>query len=164
MEIQYILFIAFVALAVFIANFLNKKGGLKKEKKAEFLPYIKRTYLLTPAEHEFFNTLEKVVEGKYYIFPQVVLADIVKLKGKGYFKPSYRTKIDKKTVDFVLFDKKNISPILVIELDDYTHQRQKRKKRDVFLNKVLDICKIQILHTSLISEMELKAIITEKLK
>ncbi len=164
MEIQYILFIAFVGVAVFIANSLNIKGGLKEKKLEGWLPYMKKSYLLTRTEHEFFNTLEKIVEGKYYIFPQIVLTDIVQLKGKGSLRGGYRSKINKKIVDFVLFDKQNISPVLVIELDDYTHQRPDRKKRDIFLNRVLDHCEIPILHTPLISEIELKTKITEKLK
>ncbi len=75
----------------------------------------------------------------------------------------YRSKINKKIVDFVLFDKQNISPILVIELDDYTHQKPDRKKRDVFLNKVLDHCGIPILHTPSVHEEELRMKIKEKI-
>ncbi len=164
MEIKYILFIAFVFLAVFIAGLLKEKGGSREGKKEEWLPYMKKSYLLTRAEHEFFSTLEKVVGSQYYVFPQLAIDKIVQLKGKGSSKRGYRSKINKKSVDFVLFDKQNISPVLVIELDDYTHQRPDRKKRDVFLNRVLDHCEIPVLHTPSVSEEELKTKITEKLK
>lgn len=139
------------------------KDIIKKNK--DRLPYAKKPYLLTPTEHKFFNILEKTSRDKYYIFPQIVLSDIVQLKGRGSLKSGYRNKIDKKTVDFVLFDKENISPVLVIELDDYTHKRLSRKRRDNFVNEVLEHCGIPILHiTSIPNEKELKTQIDIKLK
>ncbi len=126
---------------------------------------MKKSFLLTRAEHQFFKILERAVGGQYYIFPQLAPDKIVLLKGKGSFKRGYRNKISKKSVDFVLFDKQNISPILVIELDDPTHQRPDRKARDSFLDKVLNRCDIPILHThSTFNEEELKAQIEEKIK
>ncbi|MFZ2832236.1 MAG: DUF2726 domain-containing protein [Minisyncoccia bacterium] len=128
-----------VALAVvgFIFQFLNEqgKGGAKKE---EWLPYSKKTWLLTRAEREFFSILEKAVGGQYYIFPQLALDKIVMLEGKGSLKGGYRNKIDQKSVDFALFSKQDVSPVLVIELDDYTHQRPDRQTRDGFVDRVLN--------------------------
>jgi len=45
----------------------------------------------------------------------------------------------------VLFDKQNISPVLVIELDDFTHEREDRKERDLFVNKLFNHCGVPIL-------------------
>lgn len=85
------------------------------------------------------------------------------LDGKGSLKGGYRNKIDLKSVDFVLFDKQNISPVLVIELDDYTHQRSDRQARDGFVDRVLNHCGVPILHVvSSLKETELKAKIDEK--
>ncbi len=146
-----------------VVQFVRGKSGAKEEKK-DWLPYMKKQYLLTPTEHKFFSILEKVVKNKYYIFPQIVLSDIVQLKGKGSLKGGYRNKINKKTVDFVLFDKQNISPVLVIELDDYTHEKPSRKKRDNLVDKILDYCDIPIIHTPFISEEKLQEQINLKLK
>ena len=156
-----------IALAIigFVIEFLRTKGGKGSEKKEEWLPYQKKIWLLTRAEREFFNVLERAVAGQYYIFPQLALDKIVMLDGKGSLKGGYRNKIDLKSVDFVLFDKQNISPVLVIELDDYTHQRPDRQKRDGFVDRVLNHCEIPILHIMSISkDGELLAQINEKLK
>ena len=143
---------------------LNAKGTTETAKKEEWLPYSKKTWLLTRSEREFFSILEKVVMGQYYIFPQIALDKIVMLEGKGSIKGGYRSKIDKKSADFVLFDKQGVSPVLVIELDDYTHQRPDRQARDGFVDRVLNHCGIPIIHTRLVSEENLRGQIGEKIK
>lgn len=156
-----------VVLAVigFIFQFLNTKGSGGVTKKEEWLPYMEKSYLLTRAEHEFFSILERAVSDQYYIFPQLALDKIVMLEGKGSLKGGYRNKIDQKSVDFVLFDKQNISPVLVIELDDYTHQRPERQERDGFVDRVLNHCNIPILHVrSIPKEEELRTQIGTKIR
>lgn len=144
---------------------LNAKGTTETAKKEEWLPYSKKTWLLTRAEREFFSVLERAVAGQYYIFPQIALDKIVMLEGKGSLKGGYRNKIDLKSVDFVLFDKQGVSPVLAIELDDYTHQRADRQTRDSFVDRVLNHCNIPILHvTSIPKEEELRAQIIAKIK
>ncbi|HAT68294.1 MAG: hypothetical protein A2481_04540 [Candidatus Yonathbacteria bacterium RIFOXYC2_FULL_47_9] len=163
MEKILILGIVLAALG-FIAQFLNAKGGGAVAKKEEWLPYSKKTWLLTRAEREFFSVLERAVAGQYYIFPQLALDKIVMLEGKGSLKGGYRNKIDQKSVDFALFDKQSISPVLIIELDDYTHQRPERQIRDGFVDRVLDHCNIPILHiTSVPKEEELRTQIGAKI-
>lgn len=163
---MYKILILGIALGVlgFVIEFLRTKGGKGSEKKEEWLPYQKKTWLLTRAEREFFSVLERVVAGQYYIFPQLALDKIVMLDGKGSLKGGYRNKIDQKSVDFVLFDKQNISPILVIELDDYTHQRPDRQTRDGFVDRVMNHCGIAILHAkSTNNEAELRLQISAKI-
>lgn len=162
MEKLLLLGIAVGALGL-IFQFLNEKGRLGI--KEEWLPYQKKTWLLTRAEREFFNVLERAVGGEYYIFPQLALDKIVMLEGKGSLKGGYRNKIDQKSVDFALFSKQDISPVLVIELDDYTHQRPDRQTRDGFVDRVLAHCGIPILHiTSIPKEESLREQITSVIK
>ena len=153
-----------LGVAAFVIQFIKEKGGGESSKREEWLPYAKKSYLLTPAEHEFFSVLEQAAESKYYIFPQLALDKLVLLSGKGSYRGGYRNKIDQKSVDFVLFDKQNISPILVIELDDYTHERPDRQARDGFVDRVMSHCNIPILHIhSMLKGGELKAQIDAKL-
>lgn len=138
----------------YVFYLLNKKGKGWIIKKKEWLPYIKKSFLLTRAEHDFFSVLERVVGNRYYVFPQLTLDKIVLLDGKGSLKGGYRNKINKKSADFVLFDKQDISPVLVIELDDHTHQRPERQERDGFVNRLLNHCGIPILHIRSIPKEE----------
>lgn len=162
MEKLLLLGIVVGALGLFF-KFLNEIGGVGKRN--EWLPYTKKTWLLTRAEREFFGVLERAVGGEYYIFPQLALDKIVILAGKGSLKGGYRNKINQKSVDFTLFNKQDISPALVIELDDYTHQRPDRQTRDGFVDRVLIHCDIPILHIiSIPKEENLRVQIAEVVK
>ncbi len=50
---------------------------------------------------------------------------------------SFRNKIDRKHVDFVLCDPHTMRPLVGIELDDATHGRVSRQARDEFVDEVL---------------------------
>ncbi len=106
----------------------------QEEKKEVYLPYKKKSFLLTRAEYNFDKVLREVVKGRYYIGRQVPLSSIVEVTST--YKP-YRSKIDKKTIDFVLFNKAGYIPHLAIELDDLSHLRWDRIKRDEFVEDVL---------------------------
>jgi very-short-patch-repair endonuclease len=127
MDFFIIIIIIFI---IVVAALSGDKGGVEKK-----LPYVKKDYFLTKAELDFFRILEKAIENKYYIFPQANLSDLlfVKTKKAEYYK--YRNKIDRKSVDFVLVEKENLKPLLVIELDDNSHSYRKRRERDNFVEK-----------------------------
>jgi len=79
-------------------------------EKSEVLPYVLERYLMSKAERSFFGVLEQVTDSsKYYIFPQVSLNNLVTVeKGTGFYQ-TYHNKVDRKSVDFVLFDR-NATP------------------------------------------------------
>jgi hypothetical protein len=108
-------------------------------------PYSAKTRLMSNAEHEIFKSLQKIAGSDYFVFPQVHYGKIIKASGQQNYKNPYINKIDRKSADFVLFDKEKISPVLVIEVDDSTHKRKERIARDQFINKLLMQCKIPIL-------------------
>ena len=92
---------------------------------------------MTVKERELFSLLDECVPVQYYIFPQIHIASILEVK-KGERKwQTYFNKIISKSIDFVIFDKVNISPVLAIELDDSTHLLEKRMLRDGFVNKAI---------------------------
>ena len=53
-------------------------------------------------------------------------------------------KIDCKHVDFLLCDAKTMKPIAGIELDDKSHQREDRKERDEFVEKVFQSARLPL--------------------
>ncbi len=131
MEILIIIIIIAIVVAVF-----TKITDLKKENKKEKLPYQRKDYFITKTESIFFKELESVVGNNYYIFPQVILSNLffIKTKGKDYQK--YYNKINRKSVDFILVDKKDMKIKLAIELDDSSHDYNRRKKRDAFVEEI----------------------------
>ncbi len=112
---------------------MTKKG---KEKESK-LPYVKKNYLLTKAEKDFFRILEQVIENKYYVFPQIHLSQLLLVKTERQERLKYRNKITQKSVDFVIVEKNYLNPLLAIELDDSSHNRKDRIKRDNFIEKAL---------------------------
>lgn len=71
------------------------------------------------------------------IAPKVSLGDLFYAKTSDRSQNQvYKNKIDRKHVDFLLCDPKTLRPILGIELDDKSHQREDRQERDNFVNGV----------------------------
>ena len=124
----------------------SRNKGTSSEK-SEDLPYVLKRYLMSKAERSFFGVLEQVTDSsKYYIFPQVSLNNLVTVeKGTGSYQ-TYHNKVDRKSVDFVLFDRNAMSPVLAIELDDSSHDREDRQERDAFVDRVLIKAGLPLLH------------------
>lgn len=140
----------------FLSKELNKKDKSPQKRKTSFdkILYRPRKFQ-TDSEIKYFRTLEKKYGADYYIIPQVLLSCLVDVDiPKDYFAyKGYRSKIDKKTIDFVLFDKVSFMPVLAVELDDYTHERPDRHGRDIFVNAVLEKVGIKIERVNNINDL-----------
>ncbi len=140
MNKNYILVIIVVIAFTIIAEVLKTVTKSKSN-----YPYSKKEFL-TPTELEFFKTLIQVVNGKYFISPQIQLARMLSVQAGTTDWKKYFNRIIQKSVDFVLLDKNTMEVILVIELDDYTHKRYDRNQRDNFVDNALKAANIPILH------------------
>lgn len=99
---------------------------------------------LTQAEKDFFDVLEGIIRNKYYIFPQINISKLFLIeKGNNYYK--HYNRINRKSVDFVLVDKNSLTPLLAIELDDSSHNRQDRMDRDNFVDDIFKNAEIPLL-------------------
>ena len=123
----------------------------KEDEITHNVPYKKKSFLMTRAEYNFDKVLREAVNGKYEIERQVLLSRLVEpttenltdYKTGRKFNPD-RSKIDKKTIDFVLYNKAGYTPYLAIELDDSSHLRADRKERDTFVEEVLSSVDIRL--------------------
>jgi hypothetical protein len=109
--------------------------------------YSLKPSLLTPAENEFLNILESIVSNRYRIECQVQISRFVAVNDSNAHFTNYHdfNRIKAKSIDFVLFDKTR-KPCLAIELDDRTHSRLDRIKRDMFVDDVMEQIHLPILH------------------
>jgi hypothetical protein len=134
--------------------------------KPQRLPYV-AIPLLTDTERRFFFVLESVLPGHCYLLAQVRLANLVAVKpGSGFFWKQF-SPISMKCVDFVVVQREAMRPVLVIELDDSSHKRTERQRRDQFVDQVLISVAIPVLHWPVqqhYSRFELSRAIEEKLK
>ena len=138
--------VSIVILGVIILVIALVVGGIvwavredTKEEKNKFnYTYKRKDFLMSKAEYKFFDILVDVVEGKYYVFPQIHLSNILDSKVVGQNWYGAFRHIDEKSVDFVICDKAYIKPLLAIELDDRTHERENRKERDIKVENILN--------------------------
>lgn len=129
-----------ILIIVGIIDLFGKKLGIKsKEKSFQKFPYKQKDFM-TQNELSYFRKLESEYGDKNYIIPQVLISSIVdvSIPENFYAYRGYRSKIDKKTIDFVLFNKETFKPEIAIELDDSSHFRKDRRERDIFVNRVFE--------------------------
>ncbi|MFA6405437.1 MAG: DUF2726 domain-containing protein [Candidatus Paceibacterota bacterium] len=102
---------------------------------------------ITEAEKCFFEILKEVVGNNYRIEPQVQLSSIVRPIDSNNRYTNYTdfNRIKAKSIDFVLFDDKN-KPWLAIELDDRSHFKWERMRRDQFVNDLMTEVGLRIIH------------------
>ncbi len=126
----------------FVADFRKEMGM----DEAQSFPYKRQTRLLSPAEKHFLDALSPLVQQNYMIAYKVRLADILAVTARGKEWHKAFSRITQKHLDFVLCEWPSTRPILVIELDDASHDRPDRQKRDAFVNSALRAANLPILH------------------
>lgn len=124
-----------VAGLAILAEILRGEYGPSSKKRT--YKYTAKKFFLSRAEHEFYDALTNAIGKDFLIFAQVHLPTIVDNKVVGQNWRGAFKHINEKSVDFVLCDKAYISPKLVIELDDRTHQRADRIERDREVERIL---------------------------
>lgn len=101
------------------------------------LPYRKCDSLLTRAELSFHAALRQAVDARWSIQAKARLADLLCLPKGTSDRQKHLNRIVAKHVDFVLCDSKTFEPLLAIELDDASHARADRARRDAFVEAAL---------------------------
>jgi hypothetical protein len=118
----------------------------KKSGEALF-PYRLQDNFLSPAERSFYGVLGNAVGDWAVVAPKVGLGDLFYAQtGDHRQNRVYRNKIDRKHVDFLLCDVQTLQPILGVELDDKSHQREDRRDRDRFVDRVFEASGLPIAH------------------
>ena len=135
-----ILFIIFIISIAIIIKLKNKK--ITKQKNKNNNQYHEKN-LLTKNEMYFFEIIKKNFSDKYIIMPQVNLASIIE-KNKNY-PTQYQNELFR-NVDFGIFDKKTTKPLLLIEINDSTHNQYKRKERDKKVKEICEKAQIKIIN------------------
>ena len=111
-----------------------------------------KKWLLTYNEKDAFKKIKAVTdEIGCYTFSKVRLLDLLEpVKGNPKYK-TYFYKVQAKHVDFVILDEKLVARCAV-ELDDASHDAEDRKKRDAFVDEVLQSVGYRIIHTRAVTE------------
>ncbi|EES1150167.1 DUF2726 domain-containing protein, partial [Escherichia coli] len=108
--------------------------------------------LLTEREVRFMKGLFRIVDMKrWYLCPQVRVADIARLNGN--IRPRSRQwwqlfrMVSQWHVDVVIVERRSFSIVAAVELDDASHLRPERRRRDILLEEVLRQAGIPLLRS-----------------
>lgn len=124
--------------------------------------------ILTSNERSFYKNLNEAVDDDFLISFKVRLADLIEpgvSRGSNNWYSQFN-KVKSKHVDFVLLDKISLETILVIELDDRSHNTFRVKQRDKFVNGALESANINVLRyksRQLYDSNEIRNLIVSKL-
>ena len=128
-----LIFVIIILILDIIINKLPKQENENIDNKNLSSLYERKNYLLTQNELKFYKLLKNITDkNNLNLFSQVALYEIVKSKNIKDFN-----KIKSKTIDFVITDI-NCKIKLCIELDDPTHIKENRQKRDEFINSLFN--------------------------
>ncbi len=136
-----------VLILVMLARSLRR--GKAGEPRRELLPYRLRDDFVTEAEFAFYTALRAYLDESILICPKVNLADLFFPAVDSGEKMRYLNKINRKHVDFLLCDAETLEPVCGVELDDSSHQREDRARRDAFVDMVYEAAGIPLVHVPL---------------
>ncbi len=129
-----------VGLIVLVAKFKPGRKGSRGIVGYRAKP------LMTEWERSAFGPLSSQLRPGLHLCPQVRLADILEPDAPySGVRTAALNSIWSKSVDFVVADISTGRAILVIELDDKTHERRDRKARDIFVNSALEQAQIPVI-------------------
>jgi len=138
-----------------------KKGGAAAADKSSDR-YRIRDGVLSPGERAFLPVLREAVMIAWAarsataaaaapaVLASVRLAEVLTVDSSGADGRSARqsafNKISSKQADFVLCDAATTRPLLIVELDDRSHDQPDRAKRDDFVDRACSSAGLPVLH------------------
>lgn len=130
MDLNLIVVIVFAALMI-----LAVIRAIWRKRTTEEHSYQLRAPFLSPAERSFYGVLCKAAANDYVVLAKVRVADVITPK-KGQNRSKWQTafnRISSKHFDYALCNPNSLSVEHVVELQDRSHRRTTRAKRDHFL-------------------------------
>jgi len=125
----------------------------------ETLPYHLRDDFLSPAELNFYRVLCLAAGDWAVICPKVSLGDLFYAQTGDYAtNTTFRNKIDRKHVDFLLCDRHSMRPRVGVELDDASHRRANRRDRDRFIDAVFEAADLPLVRIEVQASYKVQAI------
>ncbi len=142
-EIKTVLLVVGLVLIALAVGYLFYKKDAPQPVN-EGYKYKKKETLMSESEKILYYNLLTVVGKEYDIFPQIALLSLV----DKITQASYRNELFR-IVDFAVCDRKSGAPLLVIELNDASHNREDRKARDEKVKCILERAELPLLTLTL---------------
>ncbi len=131
---------------------LKDNKSVSSKAQAQYF-YSRKDNIMTEAELKFFRRLQTVAAGKYLVFPQIHLSALLKNETKGrHYKAAFQ-RINRTSVDYILVDSNSLQVAYAVELDDKTHDTEKRKLRDQGVERMLSDAQIRLVRFRNVNQM-----------
>lgn len=111
-------------------------------KDSNKIQYIAKSSYLSECENNFYKILKDNFGNDYEIHPQIPLSAVV-TKQKA-FDNQYQNELYR-IIDFGIFSKDSLKPLLLIEINDKSHNTQQRKERDDKVKEICDVANINLI-------------------
>lgn len=136
-----------VATVVGLLVVVSLLSALLGRRRLDY-PYESYDSLLSPAERSFFGVLQQALQGEFTPLAKVRLADILRVHRSvsAQRRAAAFNRVSSKHADFVICASDTFRVVGVIELDDNSHRRYARQRRDQFLDAALAAAGIPVLH------------------
>ncbi len=138
--------IGLLVLIAIIMGILKALLAGKKTGGASF-PYEAISHLFTPAERSFLGVLDHLITSDYRVFGKVRAADVMQVT-KGMNRSTWQqtfNRIQSKHFDFVICRASDSAILLLIELDDKSHNNNSRVERDAFVEQAAEAASLPLL-------------------
>ncbi|GEA12521.1 DUF2726 domain-containing protein [Alteromonas sp. KUL49] len=115
-------------------------GAIKLSDSGVAFPFRRKPQLFTPVEHSFLNLIEQAMGHEFRIVSRVRLNDIVSVRQSANKKTASQalSRASARQLDFVLVDKRDMTPVLAIDLVHNKGQDGYKAQKDWFVTGALD--------------------------
>ena len=130
----------------------NQKIITREEKDSygniirTIIPEYKRKKFLTEDELKMLKCLNEIYKNndKIQVFSQVAINSILEYNDRRHSQ-ELKEQINKKSIEFVIYNIKDNRIICCIELNGYEHEKwEERKKRDIFIEKIFKDASVKL--------------------
>ena len=143
---QHLIVLVGVIVGAMVFISMIAKLLISNQAATSSMPYKKKDYLFSVAERSFFEVLLRAVGNDYHVFAKVRMEDVLYMPKGTKNRTAWTNKVRQKHVDFLLCTKDRVEPVLVIELDDSSHDREDRQTRDANVDAIMSEAGLPILH------------------
>lgn len=137
--------ICFIAVVALLFSSKSSERSTIDQPTIDYT-YKRKQFIMTQAENTFLRALRSAIGNNYEILPQVHLATFLDHKVNGQNWMGAKSKIDRKSVDFLICSKGYYNPLVAVELDDASHSSPKRVARDAEVDAYMASANMPIVH------------------
>jgi very-short-patch-repair endonuclease len=140
--------LTFIAVTIVFLVFVAVLSRLVVRFRPSNYPYESYDSLLSPAERSFFGVLQQALGREFTPLAKVRLADLLRVQRgvSAQRRAAAFNRVSSKHADFVVCLSDTFRVVGVVELDDKSHRRDARQRRDQFLDAALAAAGIPVLH------------------